>query len=911
VFISSPNDLVEDRRQVSVAIRSLSGQEVGGFQIELVPLLWEDTVPAVIGQPAQAAVDYYLGRATEMHIYIGMFWTRLGSPVVINDRRYPSGTMYELQDAYASLKRTGRPKMLLYRCVRGAPSPVDENQTQAVAELFRQFGADYPQFEGLPRVFHDTDELVRYVQRDLMQVLERDIAERAPSGAASTRGLEATGARGSRARRDRVLLSNVQSFLSNYEDLFGQGREKEHHFPTSFRVHATAADLAVSPVDDTRASSNELLNMFEKWGRRILFIGPGGSGKTFAMLQLMQDMVDRARREPRQPIPIYFNLSTWALTWSVAKARQGPKRKAWLPWSRTSAAASETLDSWLVDELVRWYSVPRSAAKSLVSDRKAIFCLDGLDELVSDNDGTDDDQPDLEARDECVATINRTLKDQSVQMVLCCREDTFRRLKQLPAVGCTLQTLPLALSDAVTYLHQWASLDGLCDAVEKSHVLQSQVQLPLFLRLMATAYQGMNVNAIVMAAERSQQAWQNHLMDNYVHQCLSLAIAQAHEYTSTDVATYLSWFSKNMPPAFLVEDLQPNVLEGTGVDAFRQYQIVSVFSLACLLAFTSCFSSGAAIGVEWSAFHDAGTAVYQGFKVFAVTAAITVAFSIPAFACSRAALFAVAIGTAFGLVRGAVITLSPAEGLGGTLQAGVSASLVSIPCGIGVFGLFGYQTFGKIEQYKRRYRRRPGIDQFEIMPVEAYDWHWVDPDTWWRGGWTGVLVGPLTGLVFWAVFGEARGLGFGLFVTLFVTAFSGLSGTGIRVSLNPNQGIRRSLQHAAIMSTLFTTAAVSIFALSYSLAFGTLEAVVNGLLGIGASCTFLAFGGIPFVRHVCLGHVLHLHGALPSWFGWPPWGRTVAFLDDMVRYKLLRRTAGGYSFRHDFIRQHYRKGTAE
>jgi hypothetical protein len=71
--------------------------------------------------------------------------------------------------------------------------------------------------------------------------------------------------------------------------------------------------------------------------------------------------------------------------------------------------------------------------------------------------------------------------------------------------------------------------------------------------------------------------------------------------------------------------------------------------------------------------------------------------------------------------------------------------------------------------------------------------------------------------------------------------------------------------------------------------------------------TFLVFGGIPVIRQAILGHVLHLRGATPSWFGLPPWGRTIAFLDDMVRFKLLRRSAGGYMFRHESLRRYYQR----
>src|ERR1700722_12906200 len=132
VFVSSPSDLIAERRLARGVIERLSGGEFGGRRVRLVPLLWEDDVPAITGDPAQLAVDYYMGRAAETDIYVGIFWTKIGSPAVIGERRHESATLYEFQKGYASFKRTVRPKMLLYRCVRPAPPGADDRQLAKV-----------------------------------------------------------------------------------------------------------------------------------------------------------------------------------------------------------------------------------------------------------------------------------------------------------------------------------------------------------------------------------------------------------------------------------------------------------------------------------------------------------------------------------------------------------------------------------------------------------------------------------------------------------------------------------------------------------------------------------------------------------------------------------------------------------
>ena len=342
----------------------------------------------------------------------------------------------------------------------------------------------------------------------------------------------------------------------------------------------------------------------------------------------------------------------------------------------------------------------------------------------------------------------------------------------------------------------------------------------------------------------------------------------------------------------------------------RTYRLFSVGTLAGMLALAAAVPSGLGLGIEWGATVSPSAGVYHGLLVAGITAAISFAFGLAAFKTSRWWAFGLLLAVAFGLDRGVNAGLSPQQGLGGTVWDGLLAAATTIPCAAIIFLLLGFQMLGKIEGYKRRYRNRPGIEQFEIQPLETFDWRWFDPDSYWRGGWIGLVIGPIVGAVFWIYFGPARGVSFGLIVTMFVTLFSGLSNTGVRVSLGPNQGIVRSLRNALLMTSLFTVLGAVCVAVCYWTSYGPLEGIVNGCLALTITFMFLVFGGMPVVRHTCFGQVIHLQGKLPSWICWPPWRHTIAFLDDMVRYKLLRRSAGGYMFRHETLRQYYLRGRA-
>ena len=118
--------------------------------------------------------------------------------------------------------------MLLYRCVRPIPPDAVDPQPAKVEEFFSGFRGEHPQFEGLPRQFVDGDEFVRHLERDLRLVLER--LEQAPAGADAGQRSD------QRARGHAILVQSVQAFLANFEDLFGDGREREAGFPVRFHA---------------------------------------------------------------------------------------------------------------------------------------------------------------------------------------------------------------------------------------------------------------------------------------------------------------------------------------------------------------------------------------------------------------------------------------------------------------------------------------------------------------------------------------------------------------------------------------------------------------------------------------------------------------------------------------------------
>ncbi len=112
VFISSPGDVIPERRVLKRIIEQLNLEFSG--QLFLIPVLWEEE-PLLASETFQSQIH----PPSETDIYIGIFWSRLGSPLPEDitredGSRYMSGSEYEFEDAITSFKKIGKPDLLMY-----------------------------------------------------------------------------------------------------------------------------------------------------------------------------------------------------------------------------------------------------------------------------------------------------------------------------------------------------------------------------------------------------------------------------------------------------------------------------------------------------------------------------------------------------------------------------------------------------------------------------------------------------------------------------------------------------------------------------------------------------------------------------------------------------------------------------
>lgn len=171
IFVSSPSDLLEERKIIRRVIEKLNRSSLRDSYF-LMPLLYEDEVPPEIGEEAQVIVDRYM-EVKNSYILISLLWTRMGTPFTIieTNERYESGTQYEILKGYENFQINGQPHILLYKKEKDNPS-ADPLQKEKVEKFFSDFIGDPPKIKGLFAKFNDAIEFEEKIEDHLFKLLK-------------------------------------------------------------------------------------------------------------------------------------------------------------------------------------------------------------------------------------------------------------------------------------------------------------------------------------------------------------------------------------------------------------------------------------------------------------------------------------------------------------------------------------------------------------------------------------------------------------------------------------------------------------------------------------------------------------------------------------------------------------------
>jgi eukaryotic-like serine/threonine-protein kinase len=602
----------------------------------------------------------------------------------------------------------------------------------------------------------------------------------------------------------------------------------------------------------------------------LLILGEPGSGKTTTLLDLARTLLERARNDIKERVPIVLNLSSW-------NKGQG-------------------LTEWMSGELSEKYRVPRKIARSWIQRNHLLPLLDGLDEVETDI------QPD------CVAAINEFIDESNPSgLVVCCRLNEYRWLPERLKLNGAIRLEPLSEDEVARYLVSGGpQLRALREAVNRDPVLQELAQTPLMLSIMSLASQGTGGNELAKQSGDSPEERRKQIFHLYVEQMFQRKGRASLVFPKEKTIGWLSWLAgkmrKHSQSEFLVEGLQPTWLgpwdERGGYASAVALSLAAIFALICALTgrLIGVLTGGPIDGLIWGLIVGLIVGLSNGLRLGLGTGLLS--------------------GPMFGLISGLIVgvIVGPICGLSYGLSNGLTVGLVS---GL-LSGLVSGLILGPISGVKVRcFGLISGLIVGVIVgPICGLSYGLSNGLT------VGLVSGLLSGLVSGLILGPVSRTVLPFFVyadSLFslrsISAEEILENLKLLENLSwrvqhdhvappdcvqagkafPNQGIKLSLKNSLVVFVVIGLLGWLLGGLMFGLGYGLIAGLGDGLsAGLILGLYFaLGRGGSAVIMHYALRLILWRKGYTPFNF--------VKFLDQCARLILLKKAGGGYIFIHRML----------
>jgi hypothetical protein len=632
----------------------------------------------------------------------------------------------------------------------------------------------------------------------------------------------------------------------------------------------------------------DIITAFDNADHLLLILGEPGTGKTFRLLELLEELLKRAERGDSWRIPVYLNLSSWA-EWADSK---------------------KPIRDWLVSEVMSFYGMrSRGAVEHLVDGEELALLLDGLDEITAgraESDPTGDEgsrQLSESCRRRCLNEINNYIYSSNIWLALCCRKKEYdaldtRLYKRRDESTATVESL--TDPEVKDYLEKAGSeLKSLREAMSQDPLLRQIAHTPFLLRMMSVAYKekmGLSAKVIVEGGKGAKGARLKDLFEKYLQERRrTTKDPLPKDYPLESIREHLGQLADKMQRGksklFHVDQLQPGSVWLSRPDR-RLYRLLVSLLLFLFMWVLVGLPAGWALGYEWAAHEwvkhhgEANRHLeplaetirsFRAAEMFWVTLCCGGVVA-AGFALFRGLGFGVMCALAIGLTRALVVKLGP----GGRFPEWAAHGVITIVLGAVVLLLM---------LYERDYERD------RISPLKRSKLHLypalLGVST---AAGVGVALGGILSLILDPSEGWPRGLAFGSSLMPVCVLFYGYRTVSVEVKTRANQGIRNSAS-TAVWTTLWSAlTGVLCFGFFYSF-IGPQAGVVNAILGLSLGVISLVYGWLPVMQHWSLRTVLYLRGLVPL--------RLVRFLKAAESLQLLRRVGGGYAFRHEYLREYF------
>jgi len=305
-------------------------------------------------------------------------------------------------------------------------------------------------------------------------------------------------------------------------------------------------------------AGTSIAEVYDESDGALLILGEPGSGKTTLLLQLAQTLLERAVHDQTHPLPVVFNLSTWAL-----------KR--------------QPLAEWLSEELNTRYGIPQSMGKVWIAKDQLLLLLDGLDEVAMDYRGA------------CVGAINTYQQEKShVPLIIGSRMAEYTNQPAKLVVRRAVIAQKLSIQQIYEYLEKAnGHFEDLQELLRVDPGFQEFAKNPLMLSILKQTYQG---KAVHLARSDSIEEQRRQIFADYVESMLKRR-GRTKRYSSEQTKYWLIWLAKQMrqqnQTVFYIESLQIDWLEKS-----RPVEISTSLTFA-LLTFPVAFI---VLGLEYTVY---------------------------------------------------------------------------------------------------------------------------------------------------------------------------------------------------------------------------------------------------------------------------------------------------------------------
>ena len=280
---------------------------------------------------------------------------------------------------------------------------------------------------------------------------------------------------------------------------------------------------------------------------KLLILGAPGSGKTTTLVQLSQELINRAEADVAAPMPVLCNLSSWR-------------------------DDGQALAVWLVDTLKMKYGVRKDHGNAWLSERLLVPLLDGLDEVAPEH------------QEACVRAINRFQQDyRPKHIVVCCRRAEYENYQTKLHLNGAIHLLPLADDQIHQYLMQTGSSD-LWQSIRGDQGSMELARSPLLLRIITVAHEDTSAQDWQRLASASER--QAYLFEVYIRRVLS-DDAATQRYSKARTVHWLAWLARTMKdhgqPELLIEHPQPTWLPSVTQRLLYRFGVVVSGAVAFVL----------------------------------------------------------------------------------------------------------------------------------------------------------------------------------------------------------------------------------------------------------------------------------------------------------------------------------------